>query len=139
MFEESLLERIRHVEANPGARIARNSSQGIGSIMNNLQKILNTRRGSVPIADDFGMPDFTNFPGEDVSDMARRLESMLKGGIEKYEPRLTNVRVAFEPKAEDNLSLRFKLEADMVRDRKTTVPVEFETVVLTNGQVKISR
>lgn len=139
MFEESLLERIRSLERKPDGREIRDVSVTMNSIVNHLRKMLNTRRGSVSIADDYGMPDFTNYPGDDLTEMAKELEQALKQGILKYEPRLDEVTVKFEPRAEDILSLRFKLEASIFSSNDRKIPVVFETVVRAGGAVDIEK
>lgn len=139
MFEESLLERIRSLERNPEGRDVRDISVTMNSIVNHLRKMLNTRRGSVSIAEDYGMPDFTNYPGDDITEMASELEQALRHSILKYEPRLDKVIVHFEPRMEDLLSLRFKLEASMFVNNDRKIPVVFETVVRAGGAVDIEK
>jgi len=139
MYEQSLLERIRYMENYPDARESRDTARGIRSVINHLQRMLNTRQGSVSIADDYGMPDFTNFPGDDLTSVAQDAERIISKVIQKYEPRLDKVRLHFDPKPGDILSLRFRLEADMVipRERGKTIPVIIETVVTSDGMVHI--
>ena len=137
MIEESLLERIRHLEEMPTVRGTRDLSLGVRSVMNHLQKMLNTRQGSVPIADDYGMPDLTNFPGEDLTAAADELQQIIKKVIQKYEPRLEKVEILFEPRPGDTSLLRFKLEGAVGNDRSGFIPVVLETVVTAVGMVRI--
>ena len=60
MNEERLLERIRRMEQTSGK--ARESSPTLlkQSITRHLVQLLNTRQGSAQIAQDYGIPDFTN-------------------------------------------------------------------------------
>lgn len=139
MYEGCLLERIRRLEDRQVERGGRNVSSGVRSIINHLKKVLNTRQGSVPVADDFGMPDITNFQGDDISTAAKEIEAIISQVIQKYEPRLQNVRVSAVPHEENMTSLRFKLEAEMVgaRDMGKAIPVVFETVVTSQGMVNV--
>ncbi|MDQ5986626.1 MAG: hypothetical protein CSYNP_02356 [Syntrophus sp. SKADARSKE-3] len=137
MIEESLLERIRHLEKSPTVRGTRDLSLGVRSVMNHLQKMLNTRQGSVPIADDYGMPDLTNFPGEDLTSAADELQQIIKKVIQKYEPRLEKVEVQFEPRPGETSLLRFKLEGAVGNERSGFMPVVLETVVTAEGMVRI--
>jgi len=139
MYEETLLERIRHLEMDVGGRGARDISLGIESILRHLQKMMNTRQGSVPIADDYGMPDLTNFPGNNLNASATELEQMIKTVIKKYEPRLTRVEVRFDPKPGETAVMRFKLEGEMMADRDQTNPIVFETVVTAEGAVRVEK
>lgn len=110
--------------------------KSVESILRHLRNILNTRQGSVLIADDYGMPDLTNFPGENLSEAAAELEDVMKRIIQKYEPRLTNVKISFEPEVDASSVLRFKLSAEVI-SRENRTPVVFETVVTSSGMVKI--
>jgi len=139
MYEETLLERIRHLEINPGGRGPRDISLGLESVLRHLQKMMNTRQGSVPISDDYGMPDMTNFAGENLNASAGELERMIKAVIQKYEPRLIRIDVHFEPKAGEISMMRFRLEGAMMADRDKTTPVIFETVVTAEGMVRMER
>ncbi len=60
MREERLLERLGGIEREPRRRETQDVNRQVVSIPRHLERILNTRRGNVPIADDFGMPDYTN-------------------------------------------------------------------------------
>lgn len=137
MVEEALLERIRHLEKMPAVRGTRDISLGVHSVMNHLQKMLNTRQGSVPIADDYGMPDMTNFPGEDLTAAADELQQVIQKVIQKYEPRLGKVDILFEPRAGETSLLRFKLEGAISNDRDGALPIVLETVVTAEGMVRI--
>ncbi|HUU30247.1 MAG TPA: type VI secretion system baseplate subunit TssE [archaeon] len=136
MSEERLLIRIQNLESQPEARFERSVTLQINSIISHLQRMLNTRQGSVPIADDYGIPDITNSPGEGLTDMTRRIESTIQNVILKYEPRLTNVRVHFLAQKGDVLSMCFKLEGLLISDR--SVPVVLETIVSSEGKFDVT-
>jgi len=113
MREERLLERIRSFEKNPIQRKIDDPKRVIRSIVNHLQKILNIRTGSVMIADDFGLPDFTDllitYP-ESQKDIERSIENMIR----RYEPRLIDVKVKFIPSEKQTFVLRFKIISRLV-------------------------
>lgn len=135
MSEERLLERIRNLERNPQERAPHSLSREVDSIINHLQRLLNTRQGSTVIAEDYGIPDITNFPGSDFSETAREMEQVLKDVVQRFEPRLARVQASFSPQRDDLLTLRFKIEAVLARDKST--PVAFETVVNAEGRVNV--
>jgi type VI secretion system protein len=135
MREERLLERIHHTELDPERREGSNAARRVRSIMNHLQRILNTKHGSVPIAEDYGMPDFTDLPSAFSTESTHEVERTLKAVILKYEPRLQKVKISFESQKEDILSLRFKVEAHLIGD--DGAPVSFETVVDGAGKVTV--
>jgi type VI secretion system protein len=136
MFDERLLERIYNLENTPGTRVERSYSRLTNSIIRHLQRMLNTHQGSVPIAEDYGIPDITNAPGESFGEMTRNIERNLQQVIMKYEPRLTNIRLSLTSDKDDVLNVRFKLEAILAMDK--TTPVVFETVISSDGKVTIS-
>jgi len=135
MFEERLLERIARLEIHDAEKTQNTLSRELVSIVKHLQKMLNTRQGSVEIADDYGVPDMTNFPSQSISDTEGELSKIIREVILKYEPRLSNVKVSFEPGDENIFSLRFKLEARLTRDKKT--PITLETVINSSGKINV--
>jgi len=135
MREERLLERILNIELNPDRREGNDPVRQIRSVMSHLQRILNTRQGSVPIAEDYGMPEFTDLPGAFSTGATHEVERILKNAIQKYEPRLNRLQVAFETQEEDLLSLRFKIEAQLALEGGGSVA--FETVVDAGGKITV--
>ena len=136
MSDERMLERLRRMEEMPDDRVERNVTRMINSVILHLQRLLNTHQGSVPIAEDYGIPDMTNAPGESFEDTTRRIEKTIQQVIMKYEPRLTNVHLSLLSEMDDVLNLRFKMEGLLIEDRKTSVV--FETVVSSDGKVNVS-
>lgn len=136
MNDERLLERLRSMEDSPGARVERSHARLVNSVVNHLQRLLNTHQGSALIADDYGIPDITNSPGESFLETTKRIERTLQTVIMKYEPRLTNVRLTLLSDKDDVFSFRFKMEAVLMVD--LTTPVVFETVVSSEGKVDVT-
>jgi len=139
MKDETLLERIRNLDKDPGELTDKETPKSVQSILQHLRKILNTRQGSVLIADDYGMPDLTNFPGENLSAAAEELEEIMKTIIQKYEPRLINVKIGFEPEVNDSSTLKFKLSAESTSEQNARTPIIFETVVTSEGMVRVDK
>lgn len=135
MREERLLERISSWEKEPKRRAKEDPKRIIDSVLRHLQRILNTRRGNVPIAADYGMPDFTSFRHAD-SDSLREFERAIRQTIQKYEPRLNAIRARLIPQDEDLLSLRFQIVATLVIENQKE-PVLFESVVDADGKITI--
>jgi type VI secretion system protein len=134
MREEMLLERIKTWEKEPMRRNKEDSRRIVDSVLRHLQRILNTKQGNVPIAEDYGVPDFTDFL-DDLPDSVREIEKTLRLTIQKYEPRLKAVKVSLIPQEEDLLSLRFQIVAKLTTESKTQVL--FETIIDTDGKVSI--
>lgn len=139
MYEERLTQRIRNLERKDNVRAVDDLSYIVNSIINHLQRVLNTRQGSVPIADDYGMPDFTNYQGLGIDEEAKGVSEILRNMILKYEPRLHGAQVVYEPDKNDMLSLRFKLQTEIVHGRDEKSVVELETVISSEGKVRVER
>ena len=136
MGEQRLLERIGFFEKHPDRRGTSDPAMMTVSIIRHLQRILNTKQGSAQISDDYGLPDFSTLKGSSSSESIKELERSIKEVIQKYEPRLTMVKVIAEPKGDDLLSLYFKIEARLALE-KMDIPVMFETVLNSDGRMSI--
>src|SRR5512141_2290170 len=62
------------------------------SIIDNLSRLFNTRRGSVAHLLDYGLPDISQVY-RDLPLSLDGLRAAIKQVVEKYEPRLRHVRV----------------------------------------------
>lgn len=134
MPDERLLERIQNIGKKGVATRTDTKYRCIDSILSHLQRILNTRQGSVLLAGDYGIPDFLDFlrtHPESVHQMERSIGST----VEKYEPRLSEVTVTYQPE-EDSLSLRFRIVATLTSESRK---VCFQTLVDGSGRVHVSR
>ena len=136
MNEQRLLERIRSWERDPARRERRDTGRLVDSILAHLRCMLNTRQGAVPIAPDYGVPDFLDFL-QTFPDSVHTIEHDLQGAIHRYEPRLSGVQVTFLPQEEHMLALRFQITGQ-IRD-EGGAKVRFETVVDTDGKISIRR
>lgn len=134
MREERLLDRLGTWEREPTRRGKEDSRRVIDSVLRHLHRILNTKQGNVPIAEDFGVPDFTDFL-KTYPESVREIERTIRLAIQKYEPRLKAVRVSFIPHEEDLLSLRFQIIARLSTESRTQVL--FESLINSGGKVEI--
>jgi type VI secretion system protein len=132
MREERLLERIKAWEKKPERRSKEDPRRTKYSIKEHLERILNTKTGNVPIADDYGVPDFTDLL-RTYPDSVRDFERSIKHTIQKYEPRLKVVRLNLLPPDENLLSLRFKIVAKLVSTQEN---LSIETVLDSDGKMK---
>lgn len=137
MHEKRLLERIRDYEQDEIRRWETDPVALKESVLGYLRRILNTKKGSALITDDFGMPDFTDFPSSFASDIVRTLQDDIASMVQKYEPRLKDIRIDFIQQTDDILSLRFQIHGRFDTESLKT-PVVFETVVQSDGRVTLS-
>jgi type VI secretion system protein len=135
MREERLTERIRSWKRAPDRRGGRDPKRMIDSIIQHLERILNTRQGSVLIAEDYGIPDFTNL-SSGFSEALRDLERTIRNTIQKYEPRLKSVRVKFIPQEETTLTVSFQIVGQLVMEEEKN-PITFQSVMDSDGKFTI--
>ncbi len=134
MHEERLSERIRSQEREPLRRVSTDRKRCIDSVVDHLQRILNTRQGNVPVAEDYGIPDFVDFL-QTYPESVHQIEGSIRNAIDRYEPRLSGTSVTFIPREEDELTLRFQIIARLAIEGDRQVLLE--TVVDTDGRVRV--
>jgi type VI secretion system protein len=136
MNEERLLERIRSFERDPLRRGGDTQRRCIDSVLSHLHRILNTRQGNVPIANDYGVPDFLDFL-QTYPESVHEIEQNIKSAIDKYEPRLSGATVTYVSDEDYSLTLRFQIIACLTVENGRKV--FFETVVGTDGRIRIHK
>ena len=86
-------------------------NQVILSVLDNMQRILNCRAGTLAHIPDFGLPDMTNIL-QGLPGTAHKLLSTLSAVLLKYEPRLKTIDVIL---LEQNVpgELRYAIDAEL--------------------------
>ena len=111
----SLLERLRNPADLHQRTAVLDRRELIASVAVNLRQILNSRHGSAPAQMDLGIPA----PCEIVlafPEAVNRLKSIIIGVIAKYEPRLSEVQVYYQPRDVENLVMNFLISARLRYD-----------------------
>ncbi len=105
------------------------------SIVDNLSRLFNTRRGSVAHLPDYGLPDITQV----YRDLPLSLDSLraaIKQVVEKYEPRLRRVRVEQQvqgPEAKFDMRVTFIVSGELQQGQK----VQFQTTFKSNDIAEV--
>lgn len=87
------------------------NTQVILSVLDNMQRILNTRAGSLKHLPDYGLPDMTTIL-QGMPGTAHQLISTLSQVLLKFEPRLKGIQVMMqEPEAPGHL--RYSIDAEL--------------------------
>jgi type VI secretion system protein len=106
--------------------------QRLHSVLGNLRRLFNARRGSLAHVPEYGLPDLS-----DVSPSSpEKIESLrvaIRQAVERFEPRLQNVRVTREARRADTVNLVFLLSAQMGPDAR----VRFQTTIRSSEPVEI--
>ena len=133
--ERSILERLANRHPEVSRTTKQDEGQLLASILEHVGKMLNTRRGNAPVAPDYGIPDVVDMV-HSFPESIRIMEQAIRDTLEKYEPRLSNIRVRHSELEEDIFSLHFEVTAVLVPSGSKR-PVRFETKVDNNGEVSV--
>jgi type VI secretion system protein len=136
MANQRLLERLRtcemkHTESNHPDELL------FKSIISHVHSILTTRRGTVPIADDFGLPDIPLSQGISLKESLLRIAEEIIFVIRKYEPRLKNVTIQLLSDKSEFLKQRFYLKGYLTAD--PSIMLEFEIKISSEAKVTITK
>jgi len=106
--------------------------QLLHSVLGNLRRLFNARRGSLAHLPEYGLPDLS-----DVSPSSpQTIESLrvaIREAVERFEPRLQNVRITREAGPSDSAHLVFLLSAQMGPSGR----VRFQTTIRSSEPVEI--
>jgi type VI secretion system protein len=81
------------------------------SIRNHLERMLGTRQGALlTLPDDYGIPDLNDL-NMSRSELQFYCCRAIEACIDKYEPRLTNIKVMQEPIEEGSFNMTFTIKA----------------------------
>ena len=125
--ERTLFERLANPDQGTSRRLTVDVNRLRKSVILHLRKMLNTRHGHAPAQPDYGIPDLNEFMfsmPESITPMRQAIQTT----IEKYEPRLSNVKVSWTPDEDDPLNICFEIEARLQVGDKA-FPVSFTTNV----------
>ncbi len=104
------------------------------SIIDNLHRLFNTRRGSLPHIPDYGLPDISQVY-RDLPYSIDGLRIAIKQVVEKYEPRLRRVRVEQQQGREGEYEMRvsFIVSGELQQGQK----VQFQTTFKSNDLAEV--
>ncbi len=86
-------------------------NQYIMSVLDNLQRVLNTRAGSVAHLPDYGLPDMTQIL-QGMPGTVHALKTLLAASLLKYEPRIRAIDVVILEQTQPG-ELRYAIEAEL--------------------------
>ena len=111
-------------------------ASALASVAAHLAKMLSTRAGSVQTLPDYGLPDLNDMSlslHESLSQARRAIEHF----IERYEPRLSRVRVVSLPRDHNPLRLAFSIEG-LLEVEGCKRQVMFSAQLDGSGQVSVT-
>ena len=107
------------------------------SMRDDLEKLLNTRRGTVLIEQDYGLPDFTHLRNSYQAPNVGEIEQCLVILIKKYEPRLASVKLEFQQPGRGLADVRFVLNA-IINHKKQDLNFVATIKLNEDGSVSVS-
>jgi len=84
----------------------------LNSIKRNVSNVLNTRMGESLSSPELGLIDFNDATLESL-DLSLKIKRAITHCLERYEPRLANVRVNVMRESISTLSLKFQIDAEL--------------------------
>ena len=135
MAEQRLLERLRMDERISTAGNSPYELQ-IKSILAHIHNILCTRRGTVLIDDDYGMPDVFFSQGIRFQESTNRMSDAILYVIQKFEPRLKNITIVQLSQKDELLKQRFGLRGYLTN--APSVLLEFEVSISSEAKITVS-
>ena len=113
-MKDRLLKRIRLWSTSDNTSVTDlDSNDLVQSVRDDLEKLYNTKRGTVLVDDRYGLPDFNdvlNGYGEPDTDS---IETAILKLTRQYEKRLKSVEVFEDERRQKNSNLSFRLTASL--------------------------
>ena len=106
-------------------------NQVILSVLDNMQRILNCRAGTLAHLPDYGLPDMTKIL-QGMPGTAHQLITTLSAVLLKYEPRLSRINVVMQEQIQPG-ELRYAIDAEL----KGVGLVRYGTEFMPEGRVLI--
>jgi len=135
--EQTLLERIAGRSSATSRRYQPTAAEDVDALMESVRRrlacILNARHGMSECLPDYGLPAMSDLT-VGSGDYVKKVQEAVQIAIQKYEPRLRNVRVTRVVVEEDvGRTLAFRVDAVLI-GRSGEHRVWYETSMMGNGQ-----
>ncbi len=137
-MKERLLKRFTRWEESTEAGFEEADSNALlESIKDDLEKIYNTKRGTVLIDEDFGIPDFSHMlNGYTAPDVGYILQQLLLQ-TKKNEPRLNSLQVKYIEQNKFPDKLQFQITAKLTNNERE-LPFNVNAFLSDDGSIKLN-
>ena len=134
-MKQALFENLtgHFLDGTPLESVPQNT-RGIMSIMDHLNRLFNTREGSLPHLKDYGLPDISEIYRK-MPHGIEELQKAIKRTVEKYEPRLVKVKVTPREADPKDFKLVFILSGELAEGGGM---VRFQTTFTSLGSSSIA-
>ncbi len=106
------------------------------SVIDDLEKMYNTRQGTVMLDTEFGLPDFTSMMNSLSPSDIENLTRAFIMTTNRYESRLKNVTVRFNKKEGDLGVMRFSVSCKIAHAEQL-YPMKFDALLQGDGSVTL--
>lgn len=138
MFEYSLLQRIAMGDEGANQSLDVGAEKLKRSVQMHLQNMFNVRQGSVATSLEYGLPDFNDLDiSSGYATAVNEIRKAIKLSLERFEPRLTRIKVKHLWDEDNQLELRYEITARM-NIQEDSVRVRFETMMADEKLFKVS-
>lgn len=96
------------------------------SIISNLDRLMNTRRGALSHLTEYGLPDISDVY-RDMPGSINELQQAIAAAVETYEPRLQHVRVEHQATDRYSMQLVFLLTAETLTGERIRFKTTFSS------------
>jgi type VI secretion system protein len=135
LYDKSLLERLDGAaETPPGAAAPFDKSTLLSSVLGNLRRVLNARRGCCETRIDYGLPDLNDVLGRGGNPAI--LAGTVQETIEMFEPRLSAVMARFMPDPDHPMRINFRISATL-HFGGTKEHVAFDTILSEDKRIHV--
>jgi len=133
-----LLKRIKSwEEAGVVSASDVDANEIIESVRDDLEKLFNTRRGTVLVDQNFGLPDFTHLMNGYAAPEVELIEHDLLYQVRQYETRLGATNLAYQQPKNSSSSLNFSLNA-MFKHKNQDMNLVANIQFYNDGSVSVS-
>ena len=136
-MRERLLKRLSRISIMESTEVSElDVNDLIASIQDDVEKLFNTRHGTVLINDSFGLPDFSQLMNGYAEPDVDYIRRALTDALRSFEPRLAAVEVSPAKKKEDLDVLRFVLNASF-NYKQQDLPFSVNVLLHDDGSVSL--
>jgi len=128
-----LLERLNQDSAPGTQRRLRDQDKLLASVLNHVQKLLNTRRGNVPLDPDYGMPELDRRLGDSGAPNGGLIQSVIHELLARYEPRLGDLAVNFRGLSANQLGLEVEITGTVAYPSQA-LPLRIAATMMADGR-----
>lgn len=133
MAEERLFKRLRRWSG--GGTAGTDVGSYVESVLQDVSRLYNTRQGSTPLSDLYGLPDISNMLASLTPPDVERIREAIELTTREFEPRMQDTRVSV-PGEESLGMLRFAVQADLLYE-KARVPLRYQVNIEGDGRVTV--